>query len=74
MAITLAIYKLESCTWYHFVRIEVFHMTSYLEFEILEISFMKILKTPKKSQEWLKLWLHTSKRAALGIIGVYQMI
>jgi hypothetical protein len=35
MAITLAKYKLEGCNWYHFVRIGVLHMTSYLKFWIL---------------------------------------
>jgi hypothetical protein len=29
MAITLATYKLESCIWYHFVRIGVLHLTPY---------------------------------------------
>jgi hypothetical protein len=42
IAITLATYKLESCIWYHFVRIGVLHLTSYSKFGIFEITGIKI--------------------------------
>jgi hypothetical protein len=49
------------------VRIRVFYMTSYSKFGIFEIFRIKILKNSLKMATY-KLWLHTSQRAALGII------
>jgi hypothetical protein len=48
MAITLANCKLKSNTWCHFVRIGVFHITSYSKYGIFEIYWMKILKNSLK--------------------------
>jgi hypothetical protein len=56
MAITLATYKLESCTWYHFVRFGILHMTSFLE-----LSEIKILKNSSKKKSVMTKTLATYK-------------
>jgi hypothetical protein len=41
-------YKLDSCIWYHFLRIGVFHITSYLKFGMLDFSWIKNVKSSWK--------------------------
>jgi hypothetical protein len=48
LIITLATYKLESCIWYHFVRIGVLHMILHSKLRNFEISdnFFRICHFP----------------------------